>query len=167
MNKILEPEFIDVQKTRVRFKIQAESGSISVAELNVPPNMERGVNGYWDRIMDEFDIDRMRRIRNEKELRERKIKQAEEKRRLAGEENRRLKSLFEKKMKAFELPYIENAPAEIKAAIRRAPNEVILDAFMQDIMLSFMKENNMSYVDYLDYLEELEDKKALETNTTT
>lgn len=160
MSKILEPEFIDLEKTRVRFKLVSDNGNVSVAEFIVPPNRARGVNEYWDRIMDEFDVEKMRKDRNDKELKARRQREADEKKKVAAQENARLRGLFEKKMKAFELPYIENAPNEVKSAIRRAPSEQFLDAVLTDQMLKFIKDNNMSYVDYLDYLEDIEDKKA-------
>lgn len=166
MNKILEPEFVDLAKTTVRFKIMSENGAISVAELKVPPNRERGVNEYWDRILDEHDVEKMRRDRNLKELRTQKEKEAQNKKRLAAEENQKLKQLFDKKMKAFELPYIKNNTDEIKAAIRRAPSEQFLDVVLADLMLKFMKDNNMSFVSYLDYLDDLEEA-AIEAEKTT
>lgn len=166
MNKILEPEFVDLAKTTVRFKIMSESGTISVAELKVPPNRERGVNEYWDRILDEYDVEKMRRDRNARELRAQRDKAAQDKKRLAAEENQRLKLLFDKKMKAFELPYIKDGSDEIKSAIRRAPSEQFLDVVLSDLMLKFMKDNNMSYVAYLDYLDDLEEAKA-ETEQTS
>lgn len=165
MNKILDPEFVDLQKTTVRFKIVSESGTISVAELKVPPNRERGVNEYWDRILDEFDVEKMRQDRNAKEIRAQKEKLAAQKKKQAADENGRLKMLFDKKMKAFELPYIKESADVVKSAIRRAPSEQFLDVILSDLMLKFIKDNNMSYVDYLDYLDDLEEAQA-DTKTT-
>jgi len=62
--QILNPEYIDIEKTRVRFKLINEYGIENIAELTVPNNKKRGVNKYWDLIMDEFDIEEMRQRRN-------------------------------------------------------------------------------------------------------
>ena len=166
--KIIDPEFVDLQKTHVRFKIVAD-GVIQAAELKVPPNQERGINAYWDRILDEFDIQKMREDRNNKEIRDRKAREVEDKRRKGGIENQRLKELFQVKIKAFELPYINNTDDEVKAAIRRAPSMELLNLILNELAIKFMKENSMSYLDYIDYLDDLEEQKeiAKENSTTT
>lgn len=157
--KILEPEFIDLEKTRIKFKIENDSGGIQPAELVVPKDGARGINQYWDLILDNYDIMELRKKRNEKELIERRQREMKDKQRKASEENARLRKLFDKKMKAFELPYIKDAPSDVRAAIRRAPDIEILNVFLQDITVNFIKENSMSYIDYLDYLDDLEDEK--------
>lgn len=164
--KIIEPEFVDLEKTRVRFKIVTD-GVIQSAELKVPPKQERGVNEYWDRILDEFDIQKMREDRNNKELRDRKAREVEDKRRKGNLENQRLKELFQVKIKAFELPYITSASDDTKAAIRRAPNIELLTLILNELALGYMKENNMTYLDYIDYLDDLEEQKELAKETST
>lgn len=160
--KILDPHFVDLQKTVVRFRLVNETGVTSTAELNVPQDFKRGVNKYWDYILDNFDVNEMRKKRNDEENRKKRERELADKKRKAHEENIRLRNLFNKKMKAFELPFIENASNEIKSAIRRAPDEDVLGFVLQQITADFIKENNMSYTDYLDYLDDLEDKKAEE-----
>lgn len=157
--KVIEPEFIDLEKTRIKFKIQTDSGGIQVAEIVVPKDGERGINQYWDQILDNYDIQELRKKRNEKEILERRQREMKDKQRKANEENERLRRLFNKKMKAFDMPFIKDASSEIRSAIRRAPDMEILDLFLYDITINFMKQNNMSYVDYLDYLDDLEDEK--------
>lgn len=159
---IRDPEFIDVAKTKVRFKLIDENGAESVAELAVPPKMARGVNPYWDRILDEFDVDKMRRDRNTKEQRLIKQREFEDKKRKAGIENEKLKALFNAKMQAFEMPFINDAPDKVKSAIRRAPNLMLLNAVIQEQMLQFMKEKDMSFIDLFDYLDDEADKKEAE-----
>ncbi len=167
--KIVEPEFIDLQKTRVRFKIVTD-GVIQSAELKVPDNQARGVNIYWDRILDEYDIKKMRDDRNNKEIRDRKTREVEDKRRKGHLENQKLKELFQLKIKAFELPFINNAEDNVKAAIRRAPTIEILNNTVNNITSKYLTDNNMTYLDYIDYLDDLEDQKELaqeNTNTNT
>ena len=159
---IKDPEFVDIQKTRVKFKLVKENGLVTVAELTVPPNRERGVNAYWDRIMDEFDVELMRRRRNA--IESSRIQQQEfiKKKQLAALENEKLKTLFEAKMKAFELPYVSSASDDTKAAIRRAPNVGFLGLILTDLAKTYMADNQMSYIDFIDHMEELEDQKELE-----
>lgn len=159
--KIINPFFVDLEKTIVRFQIQNTEGVISNAELKVPKNMARGVNPYWDRILDEFNIDQMRKERNEREMRERRTREAEDKRKKAGAENERLRRLFNRKMKAFEAFYIKEADPSIKSAIRRAPDEEFLTLIINKAMLDYMQVNNMSLLDFMDKMEEIEDEKIL------
>lgn len=163
VEKILNPEYIDLEKTRVRFKLISEYGVESIAELTVPNNKMRGVNKYWDRIMDEFDVEEMRQRRNR--LESERIKQArhkEEKAKTAVKVNE-LKVLFNKKTKVLELPFIRDADTNVKSAIRRAPSIEILDFIVTDLTRKFMNDNNMDYNDYLDYLDDLEESTENKT----
>ncbi len=159
---IKNPEFIDVQKTRVRFKLIDENGAESVAELAVPPKFARGVNPYWDRILDEYDVDKMRRDRNVAEQRMVRQKEFEDKKRKAGVENEKLKALFNTKMTAFELPFSAAASDEIKSAVRRAPNQMLLSAIIHEQLMTYMKEKNLSFLDLFDHLDEIEEQKEAE-----
>jgi len=158
---IKDPEFIDIQKTRVKFKLVKEGGLVTVAELAVPPNQARGVNAYWDRIMDEFDVELMRRKRNA--LESSRIQQQEfmKKKQAAGIENEKLRLLFDAKMKAFELPYVSGTTDDIKSAIRRAPDIGFLSLILNDLMKQYMLDNELSYLDFLDRMDELEEEKEL------
>lgn len=157
---IKNPHFLDLEKTRVRFTLVQENGTTSVAELTVPKDQARGVNTHWDYILDHFDIAEMKKKRNEEEIRRRKAVEVEDKKRKAHEENIRLKNLFIKKMKSFDLPYIKEAPEDIKSAIRRAPDIDILNLILSTYTLQFIKEKEMTFVDYLDYLDDVEDEIA-------
>ncbi len=159
---IKEPEFIDIQKTRVRFKLVTENGVTSTAELKVPDNWARGVNPYWDRILDEFDVEQMRKARNDLENRRKRQEEFEKKKRAAAVENEKLKQLFDNKMKAFEMPFISGAPDDIKSAIRRAPNQLILNSIIHNQMMEFMNEKGFTFTQLFDYMDELEEQKELE-----
>ena len=158
---IKDPEFIDIQKTRVKFKLVKENGLVTVAELAVPPDRARGVNAYWDRIMDEFDVELMRKKRNA--LESSRIQQQEfmKKKQAAAIENEKLRLLFDAKMKAFELPYVSGASDDIKSAIRRAPDTGFLALILNDLMKQYMLDNELSYLEFLDHMDELEEEKEL------
>lgn len=162
---IKDPQFIDLQKTRVRFTLEYENGSVNVAELSIPPNGEPGINAFWDRITQEFDVQEMRRKRNdlEDQLRRDARKQQEitNRRMQAEAANRIMRELFDAKVKALALPYIENASDDIKTAIRRTPDLILLQQMLNEMRADFMKTHNMSYLQYLDYLEEVEEEQQL------
>lgn len=153
--QIKNPEYVDLQKTRVAFTIVSSSGVESRAELTVPPNKERGINKYWDRIMDEFDIEEMRNRRNQLELDMRREAQHREEKLRAQDKLRQLQFLFDAKTKAFALPYVKNADMDIKSAIRRAPSVEILNVILADTTRKFMEEQEMDWNDYLDYIDDL------------
>lgn len=157
---VKNPQFIDLEKTRVRFTIVQENGTSNTAELTVPENQARGVNPYWDQILDNFDVLEMRKRRNEEEQRRRKQLEVDDKKKKAHEENIRLRDLFNKKMKSFDIPFIKEAPDNIKSAIRRAPDIDTLNFILNTYTLDFMKQNNMDFVAYLDYLDDVEDEIA-------
>lgn len=159
MSVIKNPHFVDVEKTKVRFELINDNGVTSVAELTVPPKMARGVNAFWDRILDEFDVEKMRRDRNNLENQRKKQVEFDRKKRQAAEENNKLKILFDAKMKAFELPFISEAPDEIKTAIRRSPDLMMLNCVITFQMSRYMQDNNASFLDILDKLDEIQDAK--------
>ena len=162
--KILNPEYVDLEKTRVRFKIVYENGIESIAELTVPNNKKRGVNKYWDRIMDEYDIEEMRQRRNRIETELINQKKHSEEKRKTQEKVLALKTLFNEKTKVLELPFIRDADTDVKSAIRRAPTKAVLDFIVMDLTKKFMTDRGMDYNDYLDYLDDLEEEA--ENNST-
>lgn len=158
-DKISDPEYIDLEKTRVRFKLTTEAGVESVAELTVPRNKERGVNKYWDRIMDEFDIEEMRQRRNRQEVEARNQQRHRQEKNKNRDKVLELQTLFNAKAKVLETPFIKDSDISTKSAIRRAPTIDVLNFLVHDITRKFMEENDMDYEDYLDYLDDWEEEK--------
>lgn len=156
--KIINPHFIDDEKTKIRFKILFENGKECVAELTVPENREKGKNKYWDRIVENFDIaelenDLDRRLENQAK----KIQHLEEKKK-SQQKTLELKTLFNMKTRIFEHPLTKSLDTETKSAIRRAPTMEILMFFLYDIYKDYLTTHKMSYNDFLDYLDDLEDE---------
>ena len=103
---IKNPVYVDAKKTRIRMTLVRENGIESLAEFTVPANRERGVNEYWDRILDEFDEKQMRDQRNRIEERAKQNQEFADKKRKAAIENDKLKMLFDMKMRCFSLPFV-------------------------------------------------------------
>lgn len=157
--KIESPIFVDLEKTVVRFTMVYENGTKSVAELKVPKNRERGVNPHWDRILEEFDVEKMRKDRNDLEIRNRQIQDFSNKKRKAAIENEKLSNLFNNKIKLFDLPFVSEATSEMKSSIRRAPNEMLLNLVLLQLVNDYMQKNEMSFLDLFDIIDEAEEKK--------
>jgi len=152
---IKEPEFINL-KNSVRFKLVESDGLEKIAEFKVPESRERGVNKYWDYILDNFDIDKMRDDFNKKVDIHRREEQHRAQKIRADAERRRLQHLFDQKATVFRLPFVKSASNDVKAAIRRAPTHEILIFLTNELTRAFIKENNMTFNDYMDYIDDLE-----------
>lgn len=159
MGTIENPVFVNVEKTRVRFTLKCENGTKSVAELTVPKDRKKGENKYWDRIVEEFDIQEME-AELEKQVREAEVRREHaEGKRKSQQKIHELRQLFDMKTRLFENPIIKELDAETKSAIRRAPNIEVLMFFLYDIYKEYLRDNGMSYTDFLDYLDDLEDEE--------
>lgn len=157
--KIENPVFVDLEKTVVRFTMIYENGTTTVAELKVPKNREKGVNPHWDRILEEFDVEKMRKNRNDLEIRRRQIDDFNNKKRKAAIENDKLSNLFNNKIKLFDLPFVAEATSEMKSSIRRAPNELMLNIVLLQLVTDYMTKNEMNFLDLFDMMEEVEETK--------
>lgn len=150
--KIVDPIFLDLEKTIVRFTLVDELGSSKIAEFKVPPNKEKGINKYWDRIVEEFDIEVMREKRNSLEMQRINEKEHLFKKQKAQEENTKLIRLFEAKAEAFEYFFIKEAPPEIKSSVRKAPTVEIIRSIISIQMQKYMEENGLTISDIVDKL---------------
>lgn len=150
------PEYVDLQKTTVRVRLVYENGSESIAQFKVPTDKARGVNEYWDRILDEFDIEQMRKARNDAEIMRRRDIEFNDKKRKASIQSEALRQLFDRKMGIFNQPFMTNASKEDKAAVRRAPNDVLLNAVATTIVQKYIQDNGMSFVDLFDLIDDIE-----------
>lgn len=155
---IKDPFFVDLEKTTVRMKLVNDNGVESIAEFKVPEDQALGVNPYWDRIVEEFDVEKMREDRN---ILEKKMRQEQDFRRKkdkAAVENEKLRKLFDAKMECFSLPFIANASDEDKAVVRRAPDLVLLNMIVTKLADKYMNENNMSYIELFDMIDDMQDE---------
>lgn len=159
--EIKEPEFVDLQKTRMRFKVVQENGLVTTAELAVPANFARGENAYFDKILDNFDIQTLRKARNDLEIRRRREAEFLDKKKKSAIENEKLRRLFDLKMKAFDMFFIAEADTETKAALRRAPDEYMINAIVQSQIQKYITDNNMTYGDLIDKIEDLAEEAEL------
>ena len=155
---IKDPFFVDLEKTTVRMKLINDSGVETIAEFKVPEDQALGVNPYWDRIVKEFDVEKMRENRNRLESRIRQEQDFRRKKDKAAVENEKLRRLFDAKMEAFNLPFIANASDEDKASVRRAPNTALLDLVVSKLAEKYMNEKNMSFIELFDMIDDMQDE---------
>lgn len=160
--KIESPEFIDVQKTRVRFLLVAENGIKTVAELKVPDNRELGVNDHWDKIVANFDVEQMAARRNNIERKKMIEQSVLDKKRKAAIENLTLQTLFDKKLQFFNLHFINDLTYEEKSAVRRAPNETFLNIA---ILIAIQNYTQRTGKPLLELFDEIEDEQYKQTTS--
>ena len=169
---LTNPQYIDLEKTKVSFTLTSPDGVISNAQLQVPANKARGVNPYWDYILDNFDIEQMRQARNQLELRRRRQVEFDRNKQKAAADNQRLVDLFNKKTKIFSMPFVASASDEVKSAIRRASDDFTLNFIYTDLLKKYVTDNNMTYSQMIDYFEDVQDSldavadSTPEANTT-
>lgn len=157
---IKNPEYVDLEKTTVKLTLVDEKGTESVAEFKVPENKTRGVNVLWDRVMDEFDIEKMRRERNNKEVRQIQEREFQEKKKKAAIESEKLRLLFETKMKVFNLPFIAQASDKDKAAVRRAPDITMLNIITAYLAQKYIADKQITFLDLLDEIDDMVDQQT-------
>ena len=154
------PEFVDLQKSVARVTLVDESGVETVTEFKVPAKWAKGVNPLWDRILSEFNVDKMRRDRNNLETRKTQDKQLADKKRKAAAESEKLRQLFAAKMNLFNLPFVANAPDTDKAAVRRAPDMTMLNLVASHLVTKYLDEKQMSFLDLFDEIDDIQDQIA-------
>lgn len=155
--KLENPHYIDLEKTQVGVTLVFENGVKQNAVFKVPPDGEKGINPYWDRILDEFDEKAMRKERNDLEVKRIQENNFRNKKLRSSNENLRLRTLFDKKMKAFEFPFVKNASNEDKAAVRRSPDEMMLNLVLTALAIKYLQDNSMSFIDLFDRMDEEEE----------
>lgn len=157
--KLENPHYIDLEKTQVGVTLVYDNGVKQSAVFKVPPKGEKGINPYWDRILEEFDEKKMRKARNDLELKRIEQQEFRNKKEKASRESMVMRALFDMKIKAFELPFIKKATNEEKAAVRRAPNQMLLNIVITSLAIKYLQSNNISFIDFFDELDEIEDEK--------
>ena len=98
------------------------------------------------------------------ELKKRKLEEFEATKAKAKLDNDRLVKLFNKKTKLFSIPFISEASDDVKSAIRRCSDEVMLDFIYTDMLKKYAADNNLSYTQLLDYFDDLQEQA--ESNTS-
>lgn len=149
--------------TTIRCQGVLADGTLEEIDIEVPPNDEAGVNEYFDFILNTYDIADIRAAYDVALKRHRAQQAAERDKQRRAEENKRLEVLFNSKAKIFEMPFISDSSAEVRSAIRRAPNLEILNIIVTDSFRTYLEANEMTYSDYLDHLDELAYEQQSET----
>lgn len=149
--------------TTIRCQGVLADGTLEEIDIQVPPNDEAGVNEYFDFILNTYDIADIRAAYDIALKRHRAQQAAERDKQRRAEENKRLEVLFNSKAKIFEMPFITDSSADVRSAIRRAPNLEILNIIVTDSFRAYLEANEMTYSDYLDRLDELAYEQQSET----
>lgn len=151
--KIEGVEFANNEYTRVRFKrVNAERGTIHLAELTVPENHERGVNKDWDTILDNYDLETLKQKRIDKIEQTKKRLAVERVRAESRGEAEELKELFNEKSYHIKMPYTQSS--DDKKLIRRAPNLTCLNYVVFELIKKYVESNDSPLEDMFDKVED-------------
>lgn len=156
---IKNPHYVDAKKTIVGMTLVQENGIEAQAQFSVPKNREKGVNAFWDRILEEFDEQKMRDDRNAIEVKRKRDEEFMTKKRRAAIESEKLRILFDQKMKAFEYPFVKEATNEEKSAIRRSPDSITLSIVISMLAQKYINSKNFSVLDFVDDIDNSLEKK--------
>jgi len=159
-SKLLKPRFLNPQT--MECDLVDEKGSVQKISFALPENEQKGVNQYFDYIVENYHLEEIK-AQYESELKIHRDKQRQQQ--LASQrrkESEELKKLFDLKAQLFDMPFIKNCNQEMRSAIRRAPNTIVLNLIVSIAFETYIKENNMSCNDYLDYLDDLQYKEENE-----
>ena len=132
-----------------------KDGSTQQLDFTVPEDEESGVNEYFDFIVENYSLKDIKAQYEVALRKHRAMQQEESDRKKRDEENERLKRLFNQKSNLFEMPFIKEGSTEVRSAIRRAPDEQILQVIAVDSFRRYLDDKNMKYSDYLNYVDEL------------
>lgn len=149
-DNIHSPRYINASKTMVAFSITSPNGGPDQTGQYTIPGPEEGLNKFHEHIKANYDMDELADILDKAVEWE---KSQHEIQSLKDEGNREaivLGRLFNLKAEAFKLPWIDSAPPETKMALRRSPNETILNTIISIELIKYMEASSESYSDVLD-----------------
>ena len=152
---IRSPRFMDASKTIIGFEIADPSGGHSQIGQFTVPKSDEAPNKYYDYIVSNFDLDAMAAeldINIARQQGDVKIRQMKEE---GNKEAAHLAKLFNLKTEAFKLPWIDKAPNAVKMAVRRSPNECILNAIVSSELNKYMISESVDYASILDEVDDI------------
>lgn len=151
--KLEDIEFSNDDYTRVRFRIvNTETFIKTLAEMHVPEGFKSGVNPYWDMILETTTVEKLKADRDAWKQRKEEARLIQEQKRASDKENEELRVLFNLKALFFKLPFAESEAD--KALIRKAPNAVMLDFAINELIRNYAKKRNLSIEQMFDLVEE-------------
>lgn len=151
---IKNPRFTNPSKTKLIVTLVDENGKATNAEMVVPEGRAKGVNPIWDRIMEEHDIKKMEKEREDRDRQVMTQRRYEEKKKLAAVENEKMRILFNMKLEFFNLPFAKDLTIEEKAMIRRAPDQLMLHMAMTLVLIKYSERTGTSLLDMFDLMED-------------
>jgi len=151
--KIVSPRFINDKKEMVA-KVVFDNGRKQTISFTVPEDINQSGNKYWDYIRSNFEITELEASWDQALEQHRKAQEHRKEKEKQRPEIERLTKLFELKTEVFQIPFIQNADIETKSAIRRAPNQFLLQLIVNDVIKNHMEENKLSFHDIMDVLDE-------------
>ena len=155
LENIRNPHYMNASKTIIGFVIiNPNGGSEQIGQYTIP-GPEEGTNKDHEYIKVNFDMDQMAIDVDKAVEWEKKQLQIIKLKDEGNAEASILARLFNLKAEAFKLPWIHSASTETKMAVRRSPNENILNTILSVEMMRYMEKESLNYGDLLDQVEDI------------
>ena len=143
--------FINSSRTKMEVVELKEDGTTERKQVEVPAERARGVDPYFDAILDQFDIEKLSEDFKEVERKAAERRRYEDERKRAEEQRRRINALFEFKAASFNLPFVEEFEhAKLRTRIRKAKSKQEIDNMViLGMVYTVLKNQDLSFEELL------------------
>lgn len=128
----------------VRLNITHDDGSFSTSVARVSKFDENGnITSDYHELMEQNSLEAIDKFTDERLERHRQEREARVKKQQERNEAKRLEDLFNAKLATFEIPEIkESTNRKMKAKIRKAKNQVEMQAYATILLMEIMNESS-------------------------
>jgi molecular chaperone DnaK (HSP70) len=128
----------------VRLNITHDDGSFSTSVARVSKFDENGnITSDYNELMEQNSLEAIDKFTDERLERHRQEREARVKKQQERNEAKRLEDLFNAKLATFEIPEIkESTNRKMKAKIRKAKNQVEMQAYATILLMEIMNESS-------------------------
>ena len=155
LENIRSPRFINGSKTIIGFEIVDPAGGHSQIGQFTVPGPDESSNKYYDYIVANFDLNDMAAELDKAVANQQSQQKIMEMKHEGNVEAEKLAKLFNLKAEAFKLPWIDKGTSAVKMAVRRSPNESILNVIVSSELTKYMISESADYVNILDEVDDI------------
>lgn len=146
--KIKSARYMNSSRTMIYAEVESEDGSVSTLNIQAPANNEIGVNPVFDKIVEQFTLEKLSEDFKQVELQHHRRKQYETQKIQSEAERKKMTILLEKKAQAFESPIVEAVNSRVlRTSIRKAKTEQQINQIILAALVSYVVENKLSIED--------------------
>lgn len=142
---IKDAKFINSKCTLMEVKIQKNSGSMLSARFAVPSEYQKGVNKYFDMVLEKFDINQLKEETQKLSEDAKKYQNWKNERQKNNEKSAQLNQLFQKKISFLESVIMKDSTVEQRKIIRKVNTLEKFLLVQHEIIKDYANHNNISF----------------------